>query len=145
MELPGQGSDPSPSPNLSHRCSNAGSLAHCAGLGIKPSWGSQDAAIPLHHSGSSCGRSILHAACRRRILDVIAEARFLPFLLPKMPRIGKKTAIQLDQDLKKDIPLYCGRHDGRSFIEKKNGKFQFSYPRGDGETGPKCPLEGRVT
>ena len=37
MEFPGQGSDPSHNCNLSHSCSNAGSLTHCARLRIKPS------------------------------------------------------------------------------------------------------------
>ena len=36
MELPGQGSDPSHSCELRQSSSNAGSLTHCAGLGIKP-------------------------------------------------------------------------------------------------------------
>ena len=36
MVFPGQGSDPSCSWDLCCSCSNAGSLTHCAGLGIKP-------------------------------------------------------------------------------------------------------------
>ena len=43
----GQGSDPSHSCDLSHRCDNAGSLTHCAGPGIKPmSQSSKDAPYP---------------------------------------------------------------------------------------------------
>ena len=41
MELPGQGSDPSSSHNLSHSCGNAGSLTHCA-RGWNP-------VLPHHH------------------------------------------------------------------------------------------------
>ena len=45
MELLGQGSDPSRSQDLSCSCSNAGSLAHCARLGMETeSQHSQDAA-----------------------------------------------------------------------------------------------------
>ena len=48
MEFPGQGSDPSRGCNLSHSCSNTGSLTHCAGPGIKPvTQCSQDAADPV--------------------------------------------------------------------------------------------------
>ena len=36
MEFPGQGSEPSCSCHLHCSCSDAGSLAHCAGLGIEP-------------------------------------------------------------------------------------------------------------
>ena len=49
MELPGQGSDPSLSLNLS---GNTGSLTHCARPGIEPvSQHFQDATNPLCHSG----------------------------------------------------------------------------------------------
>ena len=48
MEFLGQGSDLSHSCDLCHSCSNAGSLTHCLGLGIKPvSQWSQDAADPV--------------------------------------------------------------------------------------------------
>lgn len=44
IEFPGQGSDPSRSCDPNHSCGTAGSLTHCAGLGIKPvTWHSQDA------------------------------------------------------------------------------------------------------
>lgn len=36
IEFPGQGSDPSRSCDPNHSCGTAGSLTHCAGLGIKP-------------------------------------------------------------------------------------------------------------
>ena len=39
-EFPDQGADPSHSLDLSHSCSNAESLTHCAWLGIKPCPGS---------------------------------------------------------------------------------------------------------
>ena len=46
--VPRPGLDPSLSFNLRHSCSNAGSLTHCAGLGIEPaSQGSQDTADPI--------------------------------------------------------------------------------------------------
>ena len=46
--VPGQGSDPSYSCNLSHSCGNAGSLTHCAGLGMEPaSQCTQDATNPV--------------------------------------------------------------------------------------------------
>ena len=52
MESQGQRSDPSHSPDPSRGCSNAGSLTHCAGPGIKPaSQRSQDAANPILNSG----------------------------------------------------------------------------------------------
>ena len=48
MKLLGQGSDPSCSLDLSCNCGNAGSLTHCARLGIESvSQCSQDAADPL--------------------------------------------------------------------------------------------------
>ena len=48
MEFPGQGSDPSCSCNLSHSYSNAGSLTHCARLGIESvSQRFPDAANPI--------------------------------------------------------------------------------------------------
>ena len=48
MELPGQGSDPSLSHDLSRICGNAGSLTHCVGPGIElASQHSQDAADPV--------------------------------------------------------------------------------------------------
>ena len=59
MEFPGQESDPSHSCDLSHS-SNAGSLTHWDGLGIKPA--SQDAEmppIPFHHSGTPVNLKIL--------------------------------------------------------------------------------------
>ena len=47
MEFLGQGSDLSYRCDLSHKCSNARSLTHCAGLGIEPvPQCSQDATIP---------------------------------------------------------------------------------------------------
>lgn len=36
IEVPGQGSDPSPSYSLCRSCSNAGFLTYCVGLGIEP-------------------------------------------------------------------------------------------------------------
>ena len=48
MEFPGQGSDLNYHWDLSHRCSNARSLTHCAQLGIKPvSQHSQHTANPF--------------------------------------------------------------------------------------------------
>ena len=48
MEFLGQGPDPSHSCDLSHSCSNARSLTHCARLGIEPAnQCSQDAADPI--------------------------------------------------------------------------------------------------
>ena len=48
LEFPGQGSDLSCSSDLSQSYSQAGSLTHCAGLGIKPlSQRFQDAADPF--------------------------------------------------------------------------------------------------
>ena len=48
MEFLDQGSDPSHSCDLSHSCSNAGSLTHCARPGLEPaSQRSQDAANPI--------------------------------------------------------------------------------------------------
>ena len=48
MEFPGQGSHPSHSGDLSCSYSNASSLTHCAGPGLKPvSQCSQDAANPV--------------------------------------------------------------------------------------------------
>ena len=49
MELLGQGSDPSHSCDLSHRCSNAEPLTNCAGLATEP----KTLLIPLSHGGSS--------------------------------------------------------------------------------------------
>ena len=56
MEFPGQGSDASYSYDLSHSFSNAGSLTHCAWLGIKPRpSNAKMPSIHLHHSrNSSC-------------------------------------------------------------------------------------------
>lgn len=55
VEFPVQGSDLSHSCNLSHRCSHAGSLTHCAGLGIQPAHpsASKTPLIPLHQCGNS--------------------------------------------------------------------------------------------
>ena len=54
LELLGQGSDPSCNLNLSLSWGNAGSLTHCAGLGIKPiSHLSHNATDPVCHSKSS--------------------------------------------------------------------------------------------
>lgn len=54
MELPGQGSDPSYSRELSHSLGNTRSWTRCVGIGIESiSQCSQDAANPWHHSGSS--------------------------------------------------------------------------------------------
>ena len=48
MEVPSQGSDLRCHVELSHSCSNVGSLTHCAGLGIEPvSQLSQNAADPI--------------------------------------------------------------------------------------------------
>ena len=55
MEPPGQGSVPSHSCDPSHSWGDAGSLIHCAGLGIKPmSSAPKMQLILLSHSGSSC-------------------------------------------------------------------------------------------
>ena len=54
MEFLGQGSDQSPGCNLSHGCGNAGSLTHCAWLGIEPvSNAPKMPLIPLCHSKNS--------------------------------------------------------------------------------------------
>ena len=45
--IPGPGSDPSHSCDLSCSYGNARSLTHCAGVGIQPRQGSQDAADPI--------------------------------------------------------------------------------------------------
>ena len=53
MEFPGQGLYPSCSCNLHCSCSNAGSLTHCAGPGIKPEpqhW--RNATDPLHYNNN---------------------------------------------------------------------------------------------
>lgn len=51
-ELPGQGSDPSRSHELSGSCSNAGSLIHGAGLRMEPTTQhSRDAADPVAWHG----------------------------------------------------------------------------------------------
>ena len=45
---PGQGSEPNLTFHLRRSCSNAGSLTHCAGLGIKPaSWHCRDTSNPI--------------------------------------------------------------------------------------------------
>ena len=47
-KLLGQKLNSSPNYNLHHSCSNAGSLTHCAGLGIEPAFQrSSDAANPV--------------------------------------------------------------------------------------------------
>ena len=54
MGFPSQGSDLSHKCDRSRSCGNAGSLTHCAGLGIEPvSQHSRGPTIPLHHSRSS--------------------------------------------------------------------------------------------
>ena len=48
MEFPGQGSDSSHGPDLSHNCGNSGNLTHCARLGNEPaSQLSQEATNPV--------------------------------------------------------------------------------------------------
>ena len=48
MDFQGQASDLNRTYDLSHNCGNAGSLTHCARLGIEPvSQSSQDAANPV--------------------------------------------------------------------------------------------------
>ena len=53
MEFPGQGSDLSHSVDLSHSCSNTGSLTHCAGLGNPHPSAPKMPPIWLRHSGNS--------------------------------------------------------------------------------------------
>ena len=56
MEFPHQGSDLSYSCDLSHSCSNKGSLTHCAVQGIKPvSQALKTLPILLCHGGNSWG------------------------------------------------------------------------------------------
>ena len=60
MELPGQGSDPGHSLNLSHSCSNTGSQPTVPGQrsNLCPS-ASKMRLIPLHHSGSSHAKFLI--------------------------------------------------------------------------------------
>ena len=59
MEFPGQGSDLSCSCDLSHSCSNTGSLTHCARPRIEPVFqSSQDTASPIVPQGDFLGESL---------------------------------------------------------------------------------------
>ena len=66
MEFPGQGWEPSHGCNLRCSCSNAGSLTHCAGLGIEPrSLHSRDApADPIALQQELSERSLAQPLCQ---------------------------------------------------------------------------------
>ena len=59
MEFPDQGSDPCPSFDLCHRYSKAGSLTHCAWLGIKPMSQCCNAVNCWRHSGNAADQVLV--------------------------------------------------------------------------------------
>ena len=85
MDFSSQGSDLSHSCNLSLSCGNAGSLTHCAGLGIEPE--------------SHAPEMLLIPLCHTRLLFFVCVG-FFCFLGPhlwhmEVPRLGLKSELQL--------------------------------------------------
>ena len=84
MEFPGQGSDLSCRPNLSHSYGSAGSLTHCAGLGIEPtSQCSQDAANPFAPQRELLPSSLLMVTLGLLgVTDTATSCLLMPYLPP---------------------------------------------------------------
>ena len=84
MEFLGQGSDPSHSCDLSCSSSSAGSLTHCAGLGIEPaSQGSQDTANPIAPQWELLETSLSLFSLRLHLWHM------------EVPRLGVESELQL--------------------------------------------------
>ena len=65
MELPGQGSDPSHSCNLSHSCGNPRSFTSCAGPGIEP--------VPQHSLNTAADPTEPQWECPTLFLNLIGS------------------------------------------------------------------------